>query len=467
MPRKRATPVYTPEVQPIGNQTLQDAFAQFQEAENLDDWKLAVRMYAQAVKRRSAELALINSVQEGLSSRLEMQAIYDMVGDKLRDTFNAQVVMISQYDPQTDRIYHHYAIERDQHLQIQGWQPIDSARLAIVHSHRPLMLNYAALLEQVEAAKMHVVPGTEMPKTWLGVPMLVCNEVRGIVSLQNLDVENAFSAADIDLLTALTNSLSISLENARLFSETQRLLKLLEEEMEIARQTQQSILPADLPRAPGYDFGALMIPARTVCGDFFDFIQLDKQRICIVIGDVSDKGLPAALFMALTFSLVRAETGKTKNQRIILQNVNRYLLNMNAAGMFVTLLYCVLDFQTGVLKYSRAGHFPPIILDERGNIVDVPLGNGQALGVFKDIRIDQQTIHIPKDGLALLYSDGLTEAANAEGQEFGLSAVKQVLSASQQENGNGICKSLWNAVRSHSGDKLHQDDFTTVVIKRV
>lgn len=120
MPRKRATPVYTPEVQPIGNQTLQDAFAQFQEAENLDDWKLAVRMYAQAVKRRSAELALINSVQEGLSSRLEMQAIYDMVGDKLRDTFNAQVVMISQYDPQTDRIYHHYAIERDQHLQIQG-----------------------------------------------------------------------------------------------------------------------------------------------------------------------------------------------------------------------------------------------------------------------------------------------------------------------------------------------------------
>lgn len=329
------------------------------------------------------------------------------------------------------------------------------------------MLNYAALLEQVEAAKMHVVPGTEMPKTWLGVPMLVCNEVRGIVSLQNLDVENAFSAADIDLLTALTNSLSISLENARLFSETQRLLKLLEEEMEIARQTQQSILPADLPCAPGYDFGALMIPARTVCGDFFDFIQLDKQRICIVIGDVSDKGLPAALFMALTFSLVRAETGKTKNQRIILQNVNRYLLNMNAAGMFVTLLYCVLDFQTGVLKYSRAGHFPPIILDERGNIVDVPLGNGQALGVFKDIRIDQQTIHIPKDGLALLYSDGLTEAANAEGQEFGLSAVKQVLSASQQENGNGICKSLWNAVRSHSGDKLHQDDFTTVVIKRV
>ncbi len=451
---------------PSGNKPIQETVARFMEAENLDDWKMAVRMYAEVVKRRSAELALINSVQEGLSCECDMQTIYDMVGDRLRDTFNAQVVMISQYDPQTDRIYHHYAIERGVHLQIQGWQPIDSSRAAIVRTRKPYMLNHAALLDLVNAARMRVVPGTEMPKTWLGVPMLVGDEVRGIVSLQNLDIENAFSSSDIELLNALTNSMSLSLENARLFNESQRLLKLLEEEMEIARQTQRSILPSKLPAAPGYDFGALMIPARTVCGDFYDFIPLDKNRMGIVIGDVSGKGLPAALFMALTFSLVRAETGKTHDQRIVLQNVNRYLRTMNSAGMFVTLLYCVLDFQSGILQYSRAGHFPPILLDAENHFIDIPVQKGQSLGIFSDIVIDQQQVRIDRGGLVLLYSDGLTEAVSPDGSEFGLSAVNKILKSRRQENGNEICTRLWNAVKAHSAENLNQDDFTTVVIKR-
>lgn len=451
---------------PPGNNSIQNTVTRFMEAENLDDWKMAVRMYAEVVKRRSAELALINSVQEGLSCECDMQTIYDMVGDRLRDTFNAQVVMISQYDPQTERIYHHYAIERGVHLQIQGWQPIDSSRAAIVRTRKPYMLNHAALLDLVNAARMRVVPGTEMPKTWLGVPMLVGDEVRGIVSLQNLDIENAFSVSDIELLNALTNSMSLSLENARLFNETQRLLRLLEEEMEIARQTQRSILPSKLPAASGYDFGALMIPARTVCGDFYDFIPLDKSRLCIVIGDVSGKGLPAALFMALTFSLVRAETGKIHDQRIILQNVNRYLRTMNSAGMFVTLLYCVLDFPSGILQYSRAGHFPPMILDADNKFIDIPLQKGQSLGIFSDIVIDQQQVEIPRGGLALLYSDGLTEAINPAGHEFGLPTVKHNLKSYRQEKGTEICQVLWNAVKTHSGENLNQDDFTTVVIKR-
>ncbi|TLN28059.1 GAF domain-containing protein [bacterium] len=453
-------------VKPFNNSSIQETVAQFLEAENLDDWKLAVHMYAQVVKRRSAELALINSVQEGLSCQCDMHSIYDMVGDRLRETFNAQVVMISQYDPQSERIYHHYAIERGQHLQIQGWQPIDSSRAAIARTRKPLLLNHDALLDLVNAARMRVVPGTEMPKTWLGVPMLVGEEVRGIVSLQNLDIENAFTSQDVELLIALTNSMSLSLENARLFNETQRLLKLLEEEMELARQTQRSILPARLPVIQGYDFGAMMIPARTVCGDFYDFIPLDRQRLCIVIGDVSDKGLPAALFMALTFSLVRAESGKTHNQRTILQKVNRYLRNMNAAGMFVTLLYCVLDTESGLLQYSRAGHLPPILLDEHGEIVEVPVGNGQSLGVFEEVQVDQQEVRIPRGGLALLFSDGLTEPLNPEGREFGLAAVKQNLVVHRQESANEICVDLWNAVKAHGGEKPHQDDFTTLVIKR-
>jgi serine phosphatase RsbU (regulator of sigma subunit) len=447
-----------------------DRYSDFQtlakKAEAQADWKAAAAWYSLAMEQRSAELALINSVQEGLSSRLEMQAIYDLVGDSLRDTFNAQVVMITQYDPHTQKISHHYAIERGQHLYISGWHPIDSSRLKIVRSGRPLMINQEEILYLLGAEKMHVVPGTEVPKTWLGVPILVGDEVKGIVSLQNLDKENAFSASDIDLLTALTNSMSLSLENARLFNETQRLLDLLEQEMAFARQTQQSILPTHLPRHVGYDFGALIVPARAVGGDFYDFIPLGEHKLCILIGDVSDKGLPAALVMALTFSLVRAETGRTHNPRQILCNVNRHLLHMNAANMYVTLLYGILDCETGAFSYSRAGHPPPIRIDPDGTVVDFPMDIGQSLGIFEDVKIDQQECILPNGGLVLLFSDGLTEAADALGTEFGIQRVKHELAAHRHEAAQAVCDQLWRAAQNHSGECPHQDDFTAVIIKR-
>ena len=327
------------------------------------------------------------------------------------------------------------------------------------------MINQDEINSLLDTKKMKVVPGTVVPKTWLGVPLLVGDEARGIVSLQNLDIENAFSTSDIDLLTTLTNSMSQSLENARLFDETQRLLNHMEREMGLARQAQMSILPMRSPRQPGYDIGSFIMPARAVGGDFYDFIPMDNQRLCIVLGDVSDKGLPAALFMAVTFSLVRAETGRTVDQRQILENINKFLLKMDAK-MFVTLLYCILDFKTGSLKYSRAGHVPPIVIDRDGVFLDIPVEEGQPLGVIDNLHIDQQQFLIPEGGLALLYSDGLREVFNSQGNMFGLDRIKSELLVHRHESAQTICNKLWHAVQNHSGEIPHQDDFTTVVVKR-
>jgi serine phosphatase RsbU (regulator of sigma subunit) len=434
-------------------------------AKDQGNWEEAANYLEECLEQRSVELALINSVQEGLSSKYEMQAIYDLVGDKLRDTFNAQIVMISQYDPHTDRIFHHYAIERGQHLHIPGWSPIDASRAKVVRTKAPVMINEQEILDLLAAEKMKVVPGTEVPKTWMGVPLVVGNQVRGIVSLQNLDIENAFSKSDIDLLTTLTNSMSQSLENARLFNETQRLFNQMESEMELARQAQKSILQMEPPRYPGYDFGSLIIPARAVGGDFFDFIPVEDEHLCILIGDVSDKGLPAALYMAITLSLARVETGRDKNQRKILENINKFLLKMNA-NMFVTLLYCTLDLKTGNFQYARAGHLPPILVSQEGKIIDPPVSSGKSLGIFDKIDIDQQMCTIPKGGLALFFSDGLFEAINPSGQSFGIDRVKKLLVACRQESASSICKNLWAAVQEFSEDIPNQDDFTTVVVKR-
>lgn len=448
-----------------GDFLAQDYDSLVRKAKAQGNWEEAANYLEACLEQRSVELALINSVQEGLSSKYEMQAIYDLVGDKLRDTFNAQIVMISQYDPHTDRIFHHYAIERGQHLHIPGWSPIDASRAKVVRTKAPVMINEQEILDLLAAEKMKVVPGTEVPKTWMGVPLVVGSQVRGIVSLQNLDIENAFSRSDIDLLTTLTNSMSQSLENARLFNETQRLFNQMESEMELARQAQKSILQMQLPSYPGYDFGSLIIPARAVGGDFFDFIPVEDEHLCILIGDVSDKGLPAALYMAITLSLARVETGRNKNQRKIVENINEFLLKMNA-NMFVTLLYCTLDIKTGNFQYARAGHLPPILVDADGNIIDPHVSIGKSLGVFDKINIDQQQGTIPQGGLALFFSDGLFEAVNPFGQPFGINRVKELLVAHRQESASSICKNLWVAVEEFSGDIPNQDDFTTVIVKR-
>jgi len=445
---------------------LKDFQAQAEQAAKKGDMKAAVDFYARCVEQRTAELALITSVQEGLSSRLDMQGIYDLVGDKLRDTFNAQVVMISQFDPNTNKIFHHYAIERGVHLHIPGWHPVDTSRAEVVRTRKPFMINGEQIIEVLTSGAMKVVPGTDIPKTWLGVPMLVGEEAHGIVSLQNLDKENAFTKTDIDLLMLLVNSMSLSLENARLFNETERLLKLLEGEMKIARETQKSILPSQALHCEGYDLGSLITPARAVGGDFYDFIRLDKKRLSLIIGDVSDKGLPAALFMALTFSLLRAETEHSDDPRQILRNVNSYLLKMNALGMYVTLLYGILDCPKGMFKYSRAGHLPPIVLDGQGNVIEIEPGEGQALGLLEDVELSLKEVVIPPGGLALLFSDGLNEAVDAQGVEFGFKRIKQELYNHREESATDICIKLWEAVVHHSGDEANQDDFTAVVVKR-
>ena len=167
------------------------------------------------------------------------------------------------------------------------------------------------------------------------------------------EIESVTKPINQVLLRARINA---SLEKKRLRDQQIRLLKQMEEDLEIARQTQQSILPDHLPEQEGYDFGARMIPARIVAGDFYGFVQLESDRLGVVIGDVTDKGLPAALFMALTYSLVNVVATLFDSPVDTLAAVNQHLMTMNASSMFVTLLYGILNYQTGQFRYARAGH---------------------------------------------------------------------------------------------------------------
>ena len=240
----------------------------------------------------------------------------------------------------------------------------------------------------------------------------------------------------------------------------------LEKELEISRRIQQSILPETLPKVPGYEFGALMIPARAVGGDFYTFFKLPKYRLGIVVGDVSDKGVPAALFMALSYSLIRAEAVRTGSPVQALQKVNQHLLQMNSSSMFVTLVYGILDCSSGDFHFARAAHPSPYLLDGDGRFMEVPVSLAQPLGLFDDLPIDEQCIHLPPGGTLLLYSDGVTETMDARGAEFGLDSLNRSMAANRTRPAQGICAQLWQDVLAHGGDLPQQDDFTTVVVKR-
>jgi serine phosphatase RsbU (regulator of sigma subunit) len=258
-----------------------------------------------------------------------------------------------------------------------------------------------------------------------------------------------------------------SLEKKHLRDKQTRLLRQFEREMEIARRTQLSILPYPLPAPAGYRLGALMIPARAVGGDFYDVIDLGNQRWGVVIGDVSDKGLPAALFMTLTYSLLRAEASRQTAPEQALINVNRTLMSMNAASMFVTVLCGILDGQQGTFSYARAGHPPPLVVTSEGELIETPMKSSQAIGLFDTIEIDAQTLLFPRGGMIFMYSDGLSEAANQQDEQFGEGQLPAYFTKQLPPDPQEICEGLWEDVQRFCGDQPQQDDFTVLAIRSI
>jgi len=242
----------------------------------------------------------------------------------------------------------------------------------------------------------------------------------------------------------------------------------LERELELSSQIQQSILPRSLPKRTGFDFGALIIPAHAVGGDFYTFLSLDKNHVGIVVGDVCDKGIPAALFMSLVYSLIRVEARNSRSPVKVLRQVNRHLLNMmNNSSMFVTLIYGILNCNNGRFHYARAAHPAPILLDESGTVVKIPVKPGQPLGLFGNLPIDEERITIPASGTMLLFTDGLNEVSNSEGVEFGDNDyLFESLASGRHKRAQLICEHLWDDIQVFGQGQPQGDDFTAVVIKR-
>jgi phosphoserine phosphatase RsbU/P len=237
----------------------------------------------------------------------------------------------------------------------------------------------------------------------------------------------------------------------------------LEKELQVARRIQSSFLPHILPKIDGYDFGARIMPARAVGGDLFDLIPLKKDRLGILIGDVSDKGVPAALFMALTRSLLRVEAFRTASPVKLLQKVNQYLLDMNNEEMFVTVMYGVLDQATGEFHYARAGHEVPILIDKNDRLVERNFNPGQMLGLFSTPLIDEQVIRLEPGSKVLFYTDGATDATDDQDQPLDRERLVQLFHTNHKQHAQEIADDLLTAILAHQGNNPQFDDITLIV----
>jgi phosphoserine phosphatase RsbU/P len=187
----------------------------------------------------------------------------------------------------------------------------------------------------------------------------------------------------------------------------------------------------------------------------------------IAVGDVSDKGIPAALFMAMARSLLRAEAHPARSLQKVLRSVNHHLMDMNEKEMFVTLLFGILNCATHQFQYVRAGHEAPIIFDAQGTFKHLPKTCGQALGVFEEITLDEKTVELSKGSMLVLCSDGIPEAPNRQNISFGYDGIARSVGRIPGASAQAVCDELIRAVVEHQAGSLQHDDMTVVILRAV
>jgi serine phosphatase RsbU (regulator of sigma subunit) len=238
----------------------------------------------------------------------------------------------------------------------------------------------------------------------------------------------------------------------------------MERELQLAAEIQMSILPSVLPVHAKFDFGGRILPARQVGGDFYDVFSLGDNKFGVLIGDVADKGVPSAIFMARAHALIIAEADTAMTPGEVLRMANKHITRLEKSTQFVTALYGVLDAETGEFSYARAGHEPPLLLDENGEVSRLPYNPGMALGLWENIALDEYHLQLKPGSCLLLFTDGMTDCRNPKGEPFGLERVRNVLAGLKDDTAQSGCDKLIETLMKYQNGSRQDDDVTLFAV---
>jgi serine phosphatase RsbU (regulator of sigma subunit)/putative methionine-R-sulfoxide reductase with GAF domain len=310
----------------------------------------------------------------------------------------------------------------------------------------------------------------------LGVLLIEEPEPLPIGELGGVHVNLRLREKRMEIITGISQQAALAIQNDRLQREMVE-RERLERELQLAREIQRAFLPQSLPDLPGWDLKVYWRTAREVGGDFYDVFELPGKRLGLVISDVADKGMPAALFMTLVRTLMRATVQGVSSPADVLKRVNRLLVPDAPRGMFVTMVYVILSLETGILEYANAGHNPPFLLRSRTCQLERLGRTGMALGVQTRNRIEEnRTVLDPGDYL-VMYTDGLTDAFSPDGEPFGEARLWEVVEQSalcQSEKSNyvtltaqDLLQVIGSSLESYTGGAAPTDDLTIVILRNI
>jgi sigma-B regulation protein RsbU (phosphoserine phosphatase) len=329
---------------------------------------------------------------------------------------------------------------------------------------QPVCLN--ELSETPELGKMQTT--TFAAGAVMVSPLLYGRQNMGVLAVANGAKGSRFSQSDFVVFKSISEQSAFALYNAIIYSEANE-KKRLDHDLEIARDIQRVLLPAEAPAVVGLDVYGINVPAHQVGGDYFDYIKVDDNHLGIAIADVSGKGVPASLIMAICRSVLRSQAANNLSPGDVLKSVNRQLYPDIKEDMFISMLYLIVD-KTGGITLSRAGHDSPLLYKKESQNV-IPLKPpGMVLGIDSGSVFDRLTndftVPLERDDCLVLYTDGVTEALDNEGNEFGVERLIASIRANAQKGAQPLVTRVIDEVRDFAGSTPQHDDITLIAIRK-
>ena len=320
----------------------------------------------------------------------------------------------------------------------------------------------AELASQVSA-------GNYAARSAIAGPLTYRRKILGVLALANGPGSTRFTEKDLTVFTTIAEQSAFALFSEAVYLEAGE-KKRMDHDLEIAREIQAILLPSSPPTLSGYELSGINVPARQVSGDYYDYIQVDERRVGVAIADVSGKGVPASLIMAMCRSVIRSQAVGRDSAAEVLQRVNQQLYPDIKEDMFISMAYLILDMESSHVTLARAGHDAPLLFRAAGRKVEKLSPKGMALGidsgeVFNRVSADLD-FEMAADDCLLLYTDGATEALNGGGMEFGLTRLVQVFQSSAAQGAPGVVKRLTEEVRGFAGSFPQHDDITLIAIRK-
>ncbi len=300
-------------------------------------------------------------------------------------------------------------------------------------------------------------------------PLQYGDQNLGVLAVANGPKGAPFSQADFVVFKSIAEQSAFALYNAIIYSMANE-KKRLDHDLEIARDIQRILLPSEAPAINGFQISGINVPARQVSGDYFDYIHVDQDRLGVAIADVSGKGVPASLIMAICRSVLRAEAARNPSPADVLRKVNRQLYPDIKEDMFISMAYLVLDHQHDGVTLARAGHDAPLLYQRESQTITPIKSPGMVVGIDSGSVFDRLTVDfsvpLQRNDCLVLYTDGVTETLNSEGDEYGVDRMMQSVRASANDGAQAIVKTIIEDVREFTGSVPQNDDITVIAIRK-